>query len=97
MFNLEWPIKYSCQLESSSFFKILNKIGIETEESQHDNLKLFLCIDPSYHDKFSIDKIKMILEEFKNNAQLRERAQKYYNELVNENELQEEPDINHGE
>ncbi len=78
-------------INSEEFFKVLNKIGINTEEKEHDNLKSFLCIDPSYLDKFSVDKLKAAIEEFAMNEDLRKRAQDCYQELVDEEQLQEEP------
>lgn len=71
-------------INSHEFFETINNIGIETEESQHENLKMFLCIDPSYVDKCSVDKLKMILEEFKTNQELKEQAKEYYQEFVEE-------------
>ena len=80
-------------INSGDFFKKINDIGIETEESQHDNLKAFLCIDAEYSDMFSIDKLKTVLEQFKTNKELRDKARKYYQELVDEDQLQEEGNI----
>ena len=77
-------------LNSSGFFKTINDLGIETEENQHDNLKNFLCIDQSYPDKFSLDKLKMAIEEFKTNDKLRERVNQYYREFVDEGQVQDD-------
>eukprot|EP01022_Parablepharisma_sp_SALTPOND_P025583 TRINITY_DN5_c0_g1_i1.p1 TRINITY_DN5_c0_g1~~TRINITY_DN5_c0_g1_i1.p1 ORF type:complete len:942 (-),score=200.59 TRINITY_DN5_c0_g1_i1:2152-4977(-) len=79
-------------INSPDFFEVLNGIGIETEEKEHENLKAFLCIDPSYSDKFSLDKIKAAIEEFAVNEELRNHARQCYQELVDEEQLQEEPD-----
>jgi len=80
-------------INSADFFEIINTIGIETEESQHDNLKEFLCIDPEYLDKFSIERLRMILDEFNKNESFREQAKKYYQELIEDDQLQEEGDV----
>lgn len=73
-------------INSHDFFEIMNNIGIETEESQHENLKLFLCIDPGYVDKFSVQKLSMVLDEFKTNEELREHAREYYQEFIEEDD-----------
>eukprot|EP00826_Nyctotherus_ovalis_P058882 TRINITY_DN8141_c0_g1_i1.p1 TRINITY_DN8141_c0_g1~~TRINITY_DN8141_c0_g1_i1.p1 ORF type:complete len:235 (+),score=79.09 TRINITY_DN8141_c0_g1_i1:32-706(+) len=80
-------------INSSDFFEIINTIGIETEESQHDNLKSFLCIDPAYLDKFSVERLNMILKEFDTNKGLSEQARKYYQELIEDDQLQEEGEV----
>lgn len=77
-------------INSKDFFETINGIGIETEEEQHENLKAFLCLDPSYADKFSLDKLKMAIEEFKTNEELRECAKQYYQELVDADQVQED-------
>eukprot|EP00826_Nyctotherus_ovalis_P043446 TRINITY_DN4578_c0_g1_i1.p1 TRINITY_DN4578_c0_g1~~TRINITY_DN4578_c0_g1_i1.p1 ORF type:complete len:673 (+),score=254.13 TRINITY_DN4578_c0_g1_i1:637-2655(+) len=77
-------------INSKDFFETINGIGIETEEEQHENLKAFLCLDPSYSDKFSLDKLKMAIEEFKTNEDLRECAKQYYQELVDADQVQED-------
>jgi hypothetical protein len=79
-------------VNSKDFFETINGIGIETEEDQHDNLKAFLCLDPSYSDKFSLDKLRMAVEEFKNNEEVRECAKQYYQELVDADQVQEDND-----
>jgi len=78
-------------INSPDFFKVLHGIGIDTEEKEHENLKSFLCIDSSYLDKFSVDKLKSAIEEFAVNEELRSHAQQCYQELVEEEQLEEEP------
>ena len=78
-------------INSPDFFEVLHGIGIDTEEKEHDNLKTFLCIDPSYSDKFSVDKLKAAIEEFAVNEELRAHAQQCYQELVEEEQVEEEP------
>lgn len=77
-------------IDSPEFFEVINKIGIETDESQHDNLKAFLCIDPSHADKLSLDKLRAVVEAFTHNEELRDRAKEYYQKLIEEDQLQEE-------
>ena len=77
-------------LNSSGFFKIINDLGIETEPNQHDNLNNFLCIDQSYQNKFSLDKLNMAIEEFKTNDNLRETAKQYYQEFIDEGQVQDD-------
>ena len=79
-------------VNSKEFFETINGIGIETEEDQHDNLKAFLCLDPNYSDKFSLDKLRMTIEEFKTNEELRECAKQYYQELVDADQVQNDND-----
>lgn len=79
-------------VNSKDFFETINGIGIETEEEQHENLKAFLCLDPSYSDKFSLDKLRMAIEEFRTNEELRECAKQYYQELVDADQVQEDDD-----
>jgi len=75
-------------INSHDFFEAINNIGIETEESQHENLKMYLCIDPNYIDKCSVDKLRMVMNEFKTNEELQEQAKEYYQEFVEEDENQ---------
>jgi hypothetical protein len=77
-------------MDSPEFFDAINKIGIETEESQHDNLKAFLCIDSSHTDKLSLDKLKAMVNEFRENKDLRNVAKEYYKQLLEDSQLQEE-------
>ena len=81
-------------INSDKFFEVLNNIGIETNETEHENLKLFLAIDPSYIDKFSLDKLKSTIEEFTKNEEIRGKAKEYYKELIDSNQVQEEDDSN---
>ena len=76
-------------MDSSKFFDVINKIGIETEESQHDNLKAFLCIDPEHIDKLSLEKLRSVVNEFKENKDLRSVVKEYYKQLIEDSQLQE--------
>lgn len=78
-------------INSEDFFEVLHQIGIDSEEKEQENLKRFLCIDPSYEDKFSAEKLRAAMEEFATNQELRKRAQACYQELVEEEQLEEEP------
>ncbi len=71
-------------INSGDFFSVLGKIGINSEEKEHDNLKAFLCIDPEYTDKLVVRKVKKAIEEFATNEELRTYAQQCYQELVEE-------------
>ena len=44
-------------INSADFFKVLHDIGIKTEDTEHENLKLFLCLDASYPDKLQVKKL----------------------------------------
>lgn len=79
-------------VDSKDFFEVLYKIGIETNETEHDNLKAFFAIDENYTDKFSLDKLKSVVKEFTSNEKLRLRAKECYKELIEENQVQEESD-----
>lgn len=69
-------------INSADFFSTLKKIGINIEEKEHENLKIFLCLDSSYPDKLLVDKIKKSIEEFATNDELRTYAQQCYQELA---------------
>eukprot|EP00826_Nyctotherus_ovalis_P052660 TRINITY_DN6724_c0_g3_i1.p1 TRINITY_DN6724_c0_g3~~TRINITY_DN6724_c0_g3_i1.p1 ORF type:complete len:735 (+),score=247.57 TRINITY_DN6724_c0_g3_i1:360-2564(+) len=77
-------------INSSDFFSTLNSIGIEISETENENLHRFLCIDPKYTGKFSLDKLKVAIEEFGTNKELRIHARQCYQDLVDEEQLQEE-------
>ena len=79
-------------INSNDFFDVLHKIGIQTEESEHDNLKKFLCLGTHYGDKLSIKKLKKIIEEFAFNEELRKYAHQCYEALIADN-----PDDDKGE
>lgn len=74
-------------INSEDFFKVLEKVGIMVEESEHNSLNAFLCIDPEFPDKFLVNKLKQALEEFKLNEELRAKVFKYYQEMVEEHEV----------
>lgn len=78
-------------VNSSDFFAVLRSIGINTEEKEHENLKAFLCLDTSVMDKLMVKKIKRAIEEFAVNEELRAFAQKCYQELVDEDQLEDVP------
>jgi hypothetical protein len=75
-------------IKSTDFFAVLQHIGINIEEKEHENLNAFLCLDPGHTDKLLVKKIKRAIEEFAMNEQLRAYAQQIYQELVEE----EQPD-----
>lgn len=77
-------------INSNDFFSTLNSIGIEISETENENLHGFLCIDPKCTGKFSLDKLKVAIEEFGTNKELRVHARQCYQELVDEEQLQEE-------
>jgi len=77
-------------INSNDFFSRLNRIGIEINEIENENLHNFLCIDPKYTNKFSLDKLKVAIEEFGTNKELRTHARQCYQDLVDEEQLQEE-------
>eukprot|EP00826_Nyctotherus_ovalis_P007119 TRINITY_DN11755_c0_g3_i1.p1 TRINITY_DN11755_c0_g3~~TRINITY_DN11755_c0_g3_i1.p1 ORF type:complete len:475 (-),score=159.09 TRINITY_DN11755_c0_g3_i1:78-1502(-) len=84
-------------IDSKDFFDVLYKIGIETNETEHDNLKTFFAIDENYTDKFSLDKLKSVMKEFTSNEKLRLKAKECYKELIDENQVQEESDLSRDE
>ncbi len=73
-------------LNSADFFRALHDIGIKTEDSEHENLRLFLCLDPSYPDKIHVKKLLKVLEQFATNEELRDYAHGCYQDLVSEEE-----------
>jgi len=73
-------------VNSSDFFAALFKIGIKMEESEHENLKKFLCLDPKYIDKIHMKKLKAAVTEFATNEELRATAQKCYKDLIADEE-----------
>eukprot|EP01022_Parablepharisma_sp_SALTPOND_P008811 TRINITY_DN136_c0_g4_i1.p3 TRINITY_DN136_c0_g4~~TRINITY_DN136_c0_g4_i1.p3 ORF type:complete len:761 (-),score=136.43 TRINITY_DN136_c0_g4_i1:30204-32486(-) len=73
-------------VNSTDFFAVLCKIGIKMEETEHENLKKFLCLDPRYLDKIYIKKLKAAINEFATNEELREAAQNCYKELIADQE-----------
>lgn len=77
-------------INSPDFFEVISKVGIETNEADHDNLKAFLAIDLNYTTKLSLDKIKAAIKEFSSNEELRNKAHKHYKELLKDNQVQEE-------
>jgi len=77
-------------INSPDFFETISKVGIETNEADHDNLKAFLAIDLNYTTKLSLDKIKAAIKEFNSNEELRNKAHRYYEELLKDNQVQEE-------
>lgn len=76
-------------IESKDFFAVMNGIGVNTDEKEHENLKAFLCLDPSYPDKLLLEKIKRAIQEFAENEGLRAKAQQCYQELVEGDEAEE--------
>ena len=77
-------------LESTEFFAVLARIGINIEEKEHENLKHFLCYSESAPNKFCVEKLAIAVEEFGNNEELRGVAHKCYEQLVNEDFEEEE-------
>ena len=73
-------------ISSTDFFDVLNRIQIETEENEDNNLKDIIAVDSRYPNKFSLDKLKAVIEEFATNSELRDRARECYLELLNEKE-----------
>ncbi len=71
-------------INSRDFFEVLHRIGIQTEESEHENLKDFLCLDTHHKEKLSIKKLKKAIEEFAFNEELRKRAHQCYEALMAE-------------
>ncbi len=84
-------------VNSADFFRILNEIGIKTEDSEHENLRLFLCVDPSYPDKLRVDRLTESLQQFSADSDLRRYANECYEELVSEEEPREGNDGPAGE
>jgi len=69
-------------INSNDFFKVMEEIGIGLNENEHENLKLFLCIDPEYPNKLMANKLKKAIEEFAVNEDLREKAYDHYKVLA---------------
>eukprot|EP00826_Nyctotherus_ovalis_P015908 TRINITY_DN14563_c0_g1_i6.p1 TRINITY_DN14563_c0_g1~~TRINITY_DN14563_c0_g1_i6.p1 ORF type:complete len:240 (-),score=88.34 TRINITY_DN14563_c0_g1_i6:103-822(-) len=77
-------------INSADFFSILCRIGIKLEDTEHGNLKDFLCLDRNHRDKLYLKKIKRTLDEFATNEELREEAKNYYKELLDNQEEMEQ-------
>jgi len=72
-------------IDSSSFFEVLAKIGIQIEENEHEELKKFLSLNVNhYPDKISIKKLKDSIEQFAFNEKLIKKAHEYYDALLEE-------------
>eukprot|EP00826_Nyctotherus_ovalis_P053304 TRINITY_DN6903_c0_g2_i1.p1 TRINITY_DN6903_c0_g2~~TRINITY_DN6903_c0_g2_i1.p1 ORF type:complete len:229 (+),score=39.09 TRINITY_DN6903_c0_g2_i1:116-802(+) len=69
-------------IASENFFAVLQKIGIELEESEHENLKQVLCIDQKYLNEIHVRKLKAAVQEFATNEELKELAKSYYQEAL---------------
>ena len=82
-------------MESKDFFGILCKIGLKTEDEEHENLKKFLCLGEPYSDKISVKKLKKAIVQFATNEELREIAQKSYFELIGDEDEEEEQEDNY--
>jgi len=73
-------------INSADFFSLLCKIGINLEDTEHENLKDFLCLDKKHRDKLYLKKLKRTVNEFMTNDELRKEAKDYYNQLLNNQE-----------
>ena len=71
-------------IDAIGFFKVIQEMGIRTEEDGHENLQKFLAIVPEDLEKLSLNKLKEAIKRFASDEQLREEAHKYYMEFVNE-------------
>jgi hypothetical protein len=87
-------------IKSEDFYVALDTVGIKIDPKELSNLKELLCIAPEYPDIFMVRKIERLLSEFSNNEELRQAAQKCYENIAKqedveeakENEIQESPD-----
>jgi len=77
-------------INSKDFFAKLEEIGVKIEDEEHENLKIFLSADKEKRGKISILKLKKTVEEFALNETLREKARKYYEEMAENVEDEEE-------
>eukprot|EP00826_Nyctotherus_ovalis_P000873 TRINITY_DN10066_c0_g7_i1.p1 TRINITY_DN10066_c0_g7~~TRINITY_DN10066_c0_g7_i1.p1 ORF type:complete len:483 (-),score=161.92 TRINITY_DN10066_c0_g7_i1:156-1604(-) len=71
-------------IEAEGFFKALKVIGIELEAEKHENLQRFLAIVSDDVERLSVDKLGEAIRKFATNEQLREEAQRHYEELLDE-------------
>ena len=71
-------------VKCAAFFDVLKGIGINIDESEHPNLKLFLSYDKQSLEQFSLNKLEVVLKLLENNDELRNFAHKCYEELMNE-------------
>ncbi len=69
-------------INSKDFFEVLHKMGIKTEDSEHENLRNFLALSAGHRDKIHVKKLKRAIEQFAVNEQLRAQAHDCYMELV---------------
>ena len=67
---------------SSDFFAILDKIGIKIEDNEHEDLKKFLCLDKKCTNQIYIKRLKLAINEFATNEELREIARGHYDKLI---------------
>eukprot|EP00826_Nyctotherus_ovalis_P036529 TRINITY_DN3246_c0_g1_i5.p1 TRINITY_DN3246_c0_g1~~TRINITY_DN3246_c0_g1_i5.p1 ORF type:complete len:597 (-),score=180.80 TRINITY_DN3246_c0_g1_i5:204-1994(-) len=77
-------------IAAGDFFAALAEIGIAMEDGEHEELKQVLSCN--VQGKLSIDKLKVAIEQFAFNEELRSQAQKYYEELAEEGALEENQD-----
>ena len=72
-------------MKSQDFFDILHKIGIKANNSEHNNLTQFLCLNlQTFNNVIYMNRLRAAIEDFSENADLRHRAHKYYEELMAE-------------
>jgi hypothetical protein len=78
-------------INSEDFFEILEEIGVGIEDKEYMNLQTLLCIDSTYKDKLSIDKIRKVIDEFNSNDNFRNKALEFYKEMAKD--VSDEDDI----
>lgn len=74
-------------LNSKDFFGILHEIGINTEEEEPENLKMYLALDTNYSDKIHVHKLEKVINKFTNDEAVRDYARECYKELVGDDEV----------
>ena len=71
-------------IKTKDFYNILNEIGINIDDSEHDNLNSFLALNSSDISTLSMIKLKKAIEEIATNEELNSLARNCYAELVGE-------------
>lgn len=56
-------------MESKDFFRILHERGIRKKDNQHENLKIFLQLSPSFPELLVLKSIKRTLEQMAENEE----------------------------
>eukprot|EP00826_Nyctotherus_ovalis_P003911 TRINITY_DN10812_c0_g3_i1.p1 TRINITY_DN10812_c0_g3~~TRINITY_DN10812_c0_g3_i1.p1 ORF type:complete len:477 (+),score=98.04 TRINITY_DN10812_c0_g3_i1:1054-2484(+) len=69
-------------INTRDMFSFLEEIGVAIEGKRHEGLEAFLCVAQEHKDKLSLKKIEKVINEFNSNENIRNKALRYYEEMV---------------